>query len=223
VLSIVIPTLNAKSGLRSCLDMATQSPIKYELVVADGGSNDGTVELAQNMGCKLVATPKGRGLQLKAGATAAEGDWLLFLHADTQLEASWGEALISFIAQPNAKQKAAYFTFALNDRSADARRVENMVAWRCENMALPYGDQGLLISRELYNAVGGYEAVPLMEDVGLVRRIGPERLVCLPIKAITSAVRFQKGGYILRPLRNIFCLGLYLLGVSPRTIVKFYQ
>lgn len=223
MISVVIPTFNAKQGLMRLLDCLKACPYKYEVVVADGGSSDGTVSYAKSRGCRIVATPKGRGIQLKAGAASASGEWLMVLHADTVLSPEWPEVLTDFFNRPDTAEKAAYFTFALDDPiSQDARRIENMVAWRCETLDLPYGDQGLLLTRALYDVVGGYEAVPLMEDVGLVRRIGKERLVGLSAKAITSAQRYQKDGYFLRPLRNLFCLGLYYLGVSPQTIVRFY-
>ena len=223
MISVVIPTFNAKQGLMRLLDCLKACPYKYEVVVADGGSSDGTVSYAKSRDCRIVATAKGRGMQLKAGAAATSGEWLLVLHADTVLSPEWPEVLTDFFNRPDAADKAAYFTFALDDPiSQDARRIEDMVAWRCKTLGLPFGDQGLLLTRALYDVVGGYEAVPLMEDVGLVRRIGKERLVCLPAKAITSAERYQKDGYFLRPLRNLFCLGLYYLGVPPQTILRFY-
>jgi len=223
MISVVIPTFNAKPGLMRLLDNLKACPFKYEVVVVDGGSTDGTADYATSRKCRVGATAKGRGIQLKAGAALAQGDWLLFLHADTVLDTGWAEALTDYFSRPDAADKAAYFTFALDDRvSQDARRVEDLTAWRCETFGLPYGDQGLLISRTLYQRVGGYEPVPLMEDVGLVRRIGKGWLVCLPAKAITSAARYKKDGYLLRPLRNLFCLALYYLGVSPRTIARIY-
>ena len=97
-----------------------------------------------------------------------------------------------------------------------------LVAVRCRLFRLPYGDQGLLISRALYQRLGGFKPVPLMEDVDLVRRVGWRRLTALPSAAVTSAVRYRRDGYLLRPLRNLCCLTLYFLGVPPRAIVKLY-
>jgi hypothetical protein len=96
------------------------------------------------------------------------------------------------------------------------------VAWRCRRLGLPYGDQGLLIHRDLYLAVGGFPSVELMEDVALVRRIGKHRLTALPMTVTTSAERYRRDGYIGRPLRNLSCLALYLIGVAPPIIRRLY-
>jgi hypothetical protein len=110
----------------------------------------------------------------------------------------------------------------LDDRSRAARRVERLVAWRCRRLGLPYGDQGLLIHRDLYREVGGFRAIPLMEDVDLARRIGRKRLLMLEADALTSAVRYRRDGFWLRPLRNLTLLGLYWLGVPPERLVRWY-
>ena len=98
-----------------------------------------------------------------------------------------------------------------------------MVAWRAETLALPYGDQGLLIKRDFYRSLGGFRELPLMEDVDLVRRIGRRRLVTLPIAARTSAARWRAEGWATRSLRNITCLSLYFLGVPPRLLLRLYD
>src|SRR5205085_8687253 len=130
-------------------------------------------------------------------------EWLLFLHADCRLVPDWQRAVAEFIARPGASDRAGYFGFALDDPDPPARRLERMVAWRCRVLGLPYGDQGLLIARSLYAAVGGFAALPLMEDVDLVRRLGRARLVPLNAKAVSSARRYRSGGYVRRPLRNL--------------------
>jgi hypothetical protein len=97
-----------------------------------------------------------------------------------------------------------------------------MVAWRCRRLGLPYGDQSLLIHHDLYLSAGGFPPLELMEDVALVRRIGRRRMTGLPLIVTTSAERYQKDGYIRRPLRNLGCLGLYLIGVAPPVIRRLY-
>lgn len=119
--------------------------------------------------------------------------------------------------------KAAYFQFALEDDSKPARRLERLVAWRCRVLGLPYGDQGLVLRRALLQEVGGVPEIPLMEDVALVRKIGKNRLVPLPVSLVTSAEKFKRDGYLRRSLRNVTCLSLYFLGVSPQTILRLYQ
>ncbi len=231
-LSIVIPTLNAADTLPACLAAlapAVGTPPNgrsaariSEVIVADGGSRDGTQVVARRFGARVLRAPPGRGRQLAAGAAAAKADWLLFLHADTVLGAGWARAAARFAADPGNSLRAAAFRFALDDEAPGARRVERLVAWRCRALALPFGDQGLLMSRALYDELGGFRPLPLMEDVDLVRRIGPRRLALLEAPAVTSAARYRNEGYWLRPLRNLACLGLYFLGVPPRLLVRLY-
>ena len=120
------------------------------------------------------------------------------------------------------RDKAAYFRFGLDDGSASARRLEAMVAWRSRVLALPYGDQGLLISRELYERIGGFRPLPIMEDVDIVRRLGRRRLQAMAGRALTSAAKFRRRGYLLRSTRNLFCLALFFLGVPTPLIARIY-
>ena len=190
--------------------------------MVDGGSVDETAELAAGMGAQVTTAQRGRGPQLLAGAEAARRHWLLFLHADTKLDPGWNEAVEAFRANSVNNGKAAVFRFVLDDPSHQARRLERMVAWRVRWLALPYGDQGLLIHRDFYNAIGGFRPMPLMEDVDIARRIGRARLVVLPVAARTSAARWRKDGWLIRSFRNLGCLALYFVGVSPRFIKRLY-
>ncbi|MBT4740309.1 MAG: glycosyltransferase family 2 protein [Rhodospirillaceae bacterium] len=221
-LSIVIPTLNAAGQLSSCITATTQWPTTPQLIVVDGGSNDDTVRLARDAGATVLASDPGRGQQLAQGGTAATGQWLMFLHADTELQDGWVSEVRAFIDEEPNKHRAAAFRFKLDDDAPQARRVERMVAWRCRALGLPYGDQGLLIHRDFYEQLGGYRSLPLMEDVDLVRRVGKQRVHIFEAAAVTSADRFRRNGWWARPLRNLFCLLLYICGVPPRWIVKLY-
>ena len=218
--SAIIPTLNAAASLPATLE-ALRGQVA-EIIIADGGSSDGTVELAQGAGASVISAPRGRGPQLRAAAEAATQPWLLALHADTRPGQGWQDAVAGFISQPENMIKAAHFRFALDDAAPEARRLEAMVAWRCHWLGLPYGDQGLLIARDFYQALGGYEPVPLMEDVALIRRIGRKRLRALPADFITSAEKWQRDGWYARSARNLFCLSLWFAGVSPERIAQVY-
>ncbi len=173
-------------------------------------------------GATIVNAPRGRGTQLRAGAHAATTDWMLFLHADTALKSGWSHAVATHMQRTENEMKAAVFQFALDDPSPQARRLERMVAWRTRVLGLPYGDQGLLIHRTLYDSIGGFKDIQLMEDVDIIRRVGKRRLAVLDADAITSAVSWQNSGWLLRSARNLVCLGLYFIGVPPAAILKVY-
>ena len=208
-ISVVIPTLNAAGTLPATL--AALGPVA-QVIVVDGGSTDGTIG--------TMTAPRGRGSQISAGIAAAEQDWLLLLHADTRLAQGWREEAAAHMrANPH---KAAYFRFALDSGDPRACHLEQMVAWRCRLLALPFGDQGLLIHRDTLRAAGGMRALPLMEDVDLIGRLGRHRLVGLNTAAVTSAVKWEHDGWYRRSFRNLGCLSLWYLGVPPGRIARMY-
>jgi rSAM/selenodomain-associated transferase 2 len=225
-LSVIIPALNAGEVLPATLAALAEAEslgIALDIVVADGGSDDGTAAAAAEAGATVIAAERGRGGQLRAAAAAASGDWFLFLHADTVLAAGWAESVRRFVGDPDDHLRAASFRFALDDTTLAARRIERLVRLRGRLLGLPYGDQGLLISRRHYEALGGFRPMPLMEDVDMMRRIGRRRIEILEAEALTSARRYREGGYWRRPLRNLACLGLYFLGVPPSAIARLYH
>jgi rSAM/selenodomain-associated transferase 2 len=223
LLSVVIPVLNAAETIGGTVTQWLASDVVDEVVVIDGGSADATFDAAELAGARVFPAPPGRGRQLAAGADAAAGDWLLFMHADTRLGPGWETVVRRFTSKPENLFRAGYFRFALDDPAPATRRLERIVEWRCRLLGLPYGDQGLLIAADFYERLGGYPPLPLMEDVALVRRIPNHRLQGLPADAVTSARRYREGGYLLRPARNLLCLGLYFLGVPPAALVSLYE
>ena len=205
---------------------ATVGSLDYECIVADGHSSDDTVAVAKRFGATVVllddALLPGRGVQLREGAHVARGEWLFFLHADTKPMPAWAEEARAFMAAPENHHLAASFRFVLESQKPQARRIEQLVAWRTRALGLPYGDQGLLLARAVYDAIGGFTSIPIMEDVDIVRRLGKSRLAFLDTALLTSAERYEREGYWKRPLRNLLCLSLYFLGVPAKRLLRIY-
>lgn len=203
--------MNAADTLPDCLACLAGAG---EIIVVDGGSTDATLIIARALGAKTITAPRGRGAQLRAGAALAESPYVLLLHADTRLSADWAASLDPLCA--------GYFTLHFASTQRAARILEHTVAWRCRLFALPYGDQGLLISRLLLDSIGGVPDLPLMEDVALARRLGRKHLRASPAIALTSAARYERAGFLPRVLRNALCLTLYYLNVPLPLIQKLY-
>ncbi|TCS63549.1 TIGR04283 family arsenosugar biosynthesis glycosyltransferase [Varunaivibrio sulfuroxidans] len=222
-LSVVIPTLDAGAGLDETLRALGDPALLREIIIADGGSTDDTMAIATAHGCRIVSTAPGRGRQLAAGAAAARGNWLLFLHGDTRLDGNWRSAISRHMADGTMVRCAGVFTLRFAGVSAQARRVAALANWRTRVFALPYGDQGLLIGRDFYAATGGFRPLQIMEDVDFVRRIGRSHIAILEGVAITSQARYLKDGWWARPLKNLGCLALYFLGVPNAWIARLYR
>ncbi len=191
MISVVIPTVNSERLLPRCFDSLITAAVRgvvRDVIVCDAGSADATLAIADAAGAHIVHGRKGRGLQLAQGVAAAKSDWLLFLHPETALEPGWEAEAESFISQAAMERpRAAVFRFALEDFGGEARRAEFKAVLRTSLFALPYGDQGLLIPKRLYQKIGGYRALADMEDADMVRRIGRRRLVSLRARAVNVA------------------------------------
>lgn len=228
MISVVIPTLNVERTLPATLSALVPGAldgIVKEVILSDGGSRDATLVIGDEAGCRTVIGASGRGGQIKRGVEAASGEWVLVLHADTVLSEGWQREVATFVEREclrNEGPRAAAFAFRLRESGWRPWLLERVVALRCAILALPYGDQGLLIPRTLYREVGGFSDIPLMEDVDIVRRIGRNRLVMLKTTAETSAERYRRDGYVARMARNLTCLTLYFLRVPPRVISRIY-
>lgn len=219
-LTVIIPTWQAETTVADTLASLQDAD---EIIVVDGRSTDRTVEIVRAQGITAICSPRGRGVQLNAGAAAARNDWLLFLHADTRLDNGWRAAADAWLASPGSDQRAAVFRFALDDAAWQARVIERLVAVRIRLFGLAFGDQGLLIHRKLLLGLGLFRPITMLEDVDAARRIGKHRLDVLPIAALTSARRWRASGWIRRSLRNLLCIALFRMGVPVKTIVAIYE
>lgn len=222
-ISIIIPTLDAEKGLPRCLEALMEglpAGLIREVIVTDGGSGDATCRIAEAAGATVVSGPASRGGQLRRGCAAARGRWLLILHADTVLEPGWAEAVADHIGSADAGP--AYFRLAFRASGPMPALVAGWANLRSRLFGLPYGDQGLLLSRRDHDAAGGYPDQPLMEDVALVRAL-ERRPVALPVRALTSAERYRKAGWIRRGARNLWTLARYCMGVDPARLARSYQ
>lgn len=224
-LSIIIPAKDAAGELPGCLSAlfaGVEAGLVREVIVASVASNDTeTRQIAQDAGAVWIEGSEGRGVQLKAGAEAARGDWLLFIHADTWLSAGWPETVFKHLSQ--APEKAGAFKLAFRSHTRRARIVAALTNWRARTFGLPYGDQGLLVSRALYDEIGGYAPVPLMEDVMIVRGIGKARMAVLEGWAATSGQKQERDGWFIRSLRNLWLLLRFRLGATPEALAKAYN
>jgi rSAM/selenodomain-associated transferase 2 len=213
-LSIIIPTLKIDDRLER-LVMSIPQELRERVIIVNGGP-----ETYSFKELNLINRNPGRGLQLATGANFASGEWLFFLHGDSQLPKSWLKVLAKHV--DHDPDKAFTFRLRFDDQGFFPRLLEYWVRFRCFAFALPYGDQGLFISKDLYDDIGGYKDMPLMEDVDIIKRIGRARLIVGSDEVITSAEKYNKYGYLLRMIWNGFCLLLYKLGVDPATIKKIY-
>ncbi len=223
MLSIVIPTLNAQEHLPHLLSQL--DGYGGDIVISDGGSQDGTVLSALSAGMRLAIGCKGRGWQLARGARWAAvshsaDDWYLFLHADTILPDNWLEASAQHMK--NYPQKAAYFRYGLDAKGFGPTLLAFFVRVRCVLFSLPYGDQGLLISRTLYDHIGGFQNVDLFEDVDIIRTLGRQRLRALSAEILTSAARYQRRGYLRTGFKNLGLLIRYILGADRDMLKQRY-
>ncbi|MGX9351623.1 TIGR04283 family arsenosugar biosynthesis glycosyltransferase [Shimia sp. W99] len=220
--SVIIPTLNAEGALAACLAAlfeGLQSGVIRELIVVDGGSDDGTAAMAEEAGAVVLRTAPSRGGQLRAGGAAAEGEWLLFLHADTCLEPGWSEAVMAHMA---ASGEAGYFRLRFDAGGVAARVVAGWANLRSRLFGLPYGDQGLLVSRARYEQSGGFADMPLMEDVAMARALRGQ-MRGLDAMAVTSAEKYRRAGWMRQGARNLWTLARYFAGVSPETLAENYR
>lgn len=219
MISVIIPTLNETAHLGATLANVRSRLPGAEIIVADGGSDDGTDQIADEAGARLIIAPRGRGPQCIAGTARATGDLLLFLHADTALPANAAEVLAANFVRPEVQ--IGTFRLAFDDASPFLRAC----AWctRVDSVFTRFGDQGIAIRRDFYDELGGFPPWPLFEDVELLRRARRRtRVWSFPAAVTTSARRFRRHGPWRQQLRNGSLVLRYLLGASPESLAAEY-
>ena len=219
-LSIIIPTLDEARSVGATLDAVAQLRGSFEVIVVDGGSSDGTLEIAREHGARVIASERGRGLQMHKGAYIAQGEALWFLHADTIIPADAAEQIIEALHEP----RVVGGNFKI--RFDGARRAARFLTWlypQLRKLGLCYGDSAIFVRREAYRQAGGFKPFPIFEDLDLLRelrRLG--HLAHLPATVVTSSRRFEGRNFALTFAGWAILQSLYWLGVHPRTLGRLY-
>lgn len=218
-ISVIIPTLNSAKSLPATLMSLMEgldAGLIRDVVISDGGSTDEITQLADDWGATSVQGPASRGGQLGRGAKAAKGTHFLFLHADTVLESGWSDEIADLRGS-----SPLVFSLSFRAKGIGAKWVAGWANWRTDVLRLPYGDQGLLISRDAYDGVGGFPDQPLMEDVALIRKL-PIPARRLKSRAFTGAEKYQREGWFFRGAKNLWTLVRYFAGASPSRLARSY-
>ena len=220
-ISIIIPTFNEADEIGRAVASARQAR-GVEVLVVDGASTDGTIEIAGRLGARILQAERGRASQMNAGAQAARGDVLLFLHADTRLPSGFEKAVQTFMAQ--RRIVAGAFRLVIDAPSAALRLIAAAANWRARRLQMPYGDQAIFLSSELFRNLGGYADLPFMEDFEFVRRLRRHgRIELLSHAVLTSARRWRRVGTWRATLINQLAIAAYFAGVSPSRIGSWYR
>ncbi|MEK7747788.1 MAG: TIGR04283 family arsenosugar biosynthesis glycosyltransferase [Nitrospirota bacterium] len=227
---MIIPIYNEEAVLPFLLDQSRHWPV-LEVIFVDGGSRDQSKNILEGQATTVTTngptyhfllSEKGRGNQMNQGATFARGESLLFLHADSILPPDYFLDISN--ALKNTKNVGGAFQLKISSDSLLLKWIAMMANLRSSLFRLPYGDQGIFVRRELFQKMGGYLEVPIMEDVDFIRRLGREgKIVLLPHSITTSARRWNKNGIIFTSSLNIVLLLLYWVGVSPKRLVRWYH
>jgi rSAM/selenodomain-associated transferase 2 len=221
LVSVVVPVLAGDEALAQVLDQLPPHD-DVEIIVSIAGEGEARTLRAVRPDVVWVDTTAGRGPQLNAGAARASGRWLWFLHADSELPHNWLNAFRLLDRLDNVV--GGSFAFRLDSSAWQARLIEAGVRWRVRIFNLPYGDQGIFVRRSVFDRMGGFDDIPLMEDVEFVRRLKTHGdLRHLTLQLVTSARRWQREGWWTRSALNLAFLALYTLGVSPDWLSRRYN
>jgi rSAM/selenodomain-associated transferase 2 len=222
MISIIIPVLNEAATIKPTLSQLQKQP-GVEIIVVDGGSQDNTVNLAQQTGVKVITVVgKNRAAQMNAGADIATGEVLLFLHIDTQLPPDFLDLATKILKQPGVIASA--FELAIAGENLALRWIEILVKLRSHLLSLPYGDQAIFLKKQTFAQLGGFADLPIMEDFEFMQRLKRQgKIAIAPAQVTTSDRRWQKLGIWQTTLINQLMIAGYYLGVSPTKLSNFYR
>jgi len=224
-LSVVVPVLNEARHLPFLLADLQRWPDALQIVVVDGGSTDKTIQVAHQGGAQVVQSPvQGRGQQLQRGLQLSQHSWLMVLHADSRLSQHWVDHVQRVLSMARGRQQAWAFDFRVDQRRPMLKLLEWCVALRSRWGQMPYGDQGLLIHRSLYERVGGYRSLALMEDVDLIQRLQQiSRIGALGCALTTSARRWNHRGVLNQAWNNAQLRRRWKNGEDAEQLIRIYR
>lgn len=220
LISIIIPTLNEEGNIKAVINSIQSHNI--EIILVDGGSEDQTLLIAKSLDIKVVVSSPGRANQMNTGAMVASGEIVLFLHADTRLPTGFDDMVRRTLAKPGIV--AGAFTLHIDAPDWGLRLVEFGVKWRSHLWQMPYGDQAIFLTKDVFQKVGNFPQIPIMEDFELMRKLKSlGKIYLLPTPVITSPRRWLKKGILQTTILNQIIVIAYLLGLSPNRICNWYR
>ena len=220
-LSIIIPTLNEEGAIKETITHLQKNK-EVEIVVVDGGSRDNTLALARSLDARVLSTDASKAVQMNAGAAESVGDMLLFLHADTHLPDNFDEKVLAAVSQNGFC--AGAFSLAIGSDARGLRFIERVANWRSRFFQMPYGDQALFVCRDLFNEIGGFPDLPIMEDFELIRRLRRKgKISILPDCVRTSPRRYLNFGILKTWFLNQIIIVAYFIGVPPERLACWYR
>lgn len=244
-LSIIIPTLNEEYSIEKNLpsiklnltSVFSFQPSAFEIIVADGGSEDRTVEIARRFADKVSISSAGRGMQMNSGARISTGDWLLFLHADSVVSASGIRRMLNIInneprtpnseprtPNPESRLVGGAFRLKIDSDKIPLKIISSAANARSKLFNIAYGDQGIFVRRDIFYGIGGFPNIPIMEDVEFVTKLKKSgKFVIHPEYITVSSRRWDREGMIYCTLRNWILILLYFMGISPHKLKEWYE
>ena len=220
-ISIIIPTLNEAGVIKAAINRLPRSE-QLEIIVVDGSSADATARIARQHGARVLSAPPSKAGQMNAGAAAARGDVLLFLHADTRLPENFEEKVLAALNRSGCG--AGAFSLGIDSRNPGLRIIEHVANWRTRLFKMPYGDQALFVARDLFNRIGGFPDYPIMEDFEFIRRLKKKsKIAILPESVQTSPRRWQNLGVFKTWVINQLIVVAYFIGIPPHRLAFWYR